>query len=275
MTALFITLGILAALIALIIFLIFPALRRHPDREVLSGLYIAHRGLHDIEGSGPENSLSAFRFAAENGFAIEIDIHIVADGEVVVFHDDTLKRVCGVEGRVEDKTLKELKELRLLGTDERIPTLKECLETVKGRVPLLIEFKSLGGCASLCRAANEILKDYEGKYIIQSFYPPVLSWYRKNRPDICRGQLSQIHGKDKPWYYNMASCQLTNVIARPDFLSFKVENRNFFFFKAVRKLGAFPVGWTFQSQAKIDEVKGELNTFIFENFLPDRGTADD
>ncbi len=263
--------GIIAVLAALIVFLVFPARRRHPDRELLTGLYIAHRGLHDIAGSGPENSLAAFRFAAENGYAIEIDLHLIADGEVVVFHDDTLERVCGVKGRVEDKTLAELKKLRIMGTDEQIPTLRECLELVGGRVPLLIEFKCLGRCAALCSAANEILKDYKGKYFIQSFFPPVLSWYRKNRPDICRGQLATVHGNDKPWFYNLASCQFTNVIARPDFLSFDFHHKKFFFFRLCIALGAFPVGWTFKNQQEVDSARDDVKAFIFEDFLPDRG----
>ncbi len=274
MEVLFIILGILVALALLIVFLVFPSLRRHPDREVLRGRYIAHRGLHGIAASGPENSLSAFRFAAENGFAIEIDLHLIADGEVVVFHDDTLDRVCGVSGRVEDKTLPELKELRLAGTNEQIPTLRECLSVVGGRVPLLIEFKSLGGCAPLCEAANKILSEYEGKYIIQSFFPPVLSWYRRNRPDICRGQLATVHGKDKPWYYNLASCQFTNVIARPDFLSFDFTHKKFFFFRLCKALGAFPVGWTFKKAEEVEATKDDVNTFIFEKFLPDEVKRD-
>ncbi len=269
MTAFLITLGVTVGTAALMLFLLLPSLRRHEDRKLLTGLYIAHRGLHDIADSTPENSLAAFRFAAENGIAIEIDIHITCDGEIVVFHDDTLSRMCGVEGRVEHKTLAELKTLRLKGSCEQIPTLREVLGTVAGRVPLLIEFKTTGHCKPLCEKANEILSGYSGKYIIQSFFPPVLRWYKKHRPDICRGQLSTVHGKDKPWYYKLASCQFTNFLARPDFLSFDIEHKGFFFFRAVVALGAHPVGWTFKSQAQVNALKDTAYTYIFENFLPE------
>ncbi len=272
MTALLIALAVFAALGALVIFLIFPALRRHPDRKILSGLYIAHRGLHDIEDSGEENSLSAFRFAVQNGFAIENDIHLTADGEVVVFHDDTLERMCGVSGKVEEKTLAELKKLRLKDTDEQIPTLRECLAVVNGKTPLLIEFKVVGGnCASLCTAADKILSEYNGKYIIQSFYPGVLSWYKKHCPDVCRGQLAEVFGKDKPKYYKLLSSLFTNVLTRPDFISYNHKNAKFFFRRLCVLFGAHSVGWTYRSQDAIDNTKEYFDTYIFENFLPSRG----
>ena len=205
-----IALGVILIIALVYLFLISPSLKRHKDEEKLKGLYIAHRGLHNIDNSIPENSMLAFKKAIEGGFAIENDIHLTKDGEVVVFHDDTLTRVCGVEGKVEDKTLAELKELNLLGTNEKIPTLRECLELVGGRVPLLIEFKVVGGNAkALSEKANEILKDYEGLYFVQSFYPNVLSWYKKNRPDICRGQLSTAF-KGEEFYKNGADFVIRN-----------------------------------------------------------------
>jgi hypothetical protein len=269
MLALYIILGIVAVLAIFMLFLVFPAMRRHPDRRLLSGQYIAHRGLHGVGFGYPENSLSAYRFAADNGLTIEIDIHITADGEVVVFHDATTTRMCGVDRKIKDMTLSEIKELRLADSDEQIPTLREVLSAVNGRVPLLIEFKSTSNSAPLCIAANEILKDYNGKYYIQSFYPPVLSWYRKNRPDICRGQLTTVFGKEEPWYYKFASCLFTNVIARPDFLSFDIKHKKFFFYRLCRLLGAFPVAWTFKSQKAVNEAKSDANTYIFEGFLPE------
>ena len=171
-----ILLAALAAVSLLLLFLVFPSARRHPAREKLRGRYIAHRGLHDLAENTPENSLAAFRAAAEQGHMIENDIHLTADGEVVVFHDSLLKRMCGVDGRIEQMTLAGLKKCRLQGTDEQIPTLQECLEAVDGRVPLLIEFKcDRTTCKPLCEAANKILSAYKGEYFVQSFYPPVFA----------------------------------------------------------------------------------------------------
>ena len=252
MLALYIALG----LSVLFLWLVFPALRRHPDRERLCGLHIAHRGLHGLSENAPENSLAAFRAAVEQGYA------------VVVFHDDDLERMCGVKGRPEHKTLSELKELRLAGTDERIPTLRECLDTVDGKTLLLIEFKCMGAtCAALCRAADAVLREYRGPYCIQSFYPFVLEWYRRHRRDVCRGQLASAFPKEE-LHKQLLGCMVFNVFARPDFVSYDHHYTGHLCRKLCTRLGAYPVGWTFQSQQELDDDRNSFNTYIFEGFVP-------
>lgn len=264
---------VITALIFLMfyLFLICPSLRRHPDREIMRGLKIAHRGLHSIFEDTPENSLPAFKEAINLGFAIETDIHITRDGEVVIFHDDSLLRMCGVEGRPEDMTLSELKELQLGGTEHKIPTLREVLELVDGSVPLLIEFKTKSPktCAPLCRAANEILKDYKGKYFMQSFYPPAVMWYRRHRKDILRGQLSSGHFEEKGIHMKALSCLLLNFISRPDFVSYEYKYPKHLSLLACKALGAHIAGWTFTEQKQIDETKNTFSTNIFELFIPE------
>ncbi len=256
------------AIVALFLWLVFPSLRRHPDRALLHGLHIAHRGLHGLSENTPENSLAAFRAATERNYAIEIDIHLTADGEVVVFHDDDLERMCGVKGRPEHKTLAELKALRLAGTNERIPTLRECLDTVDGKTLLLIEFKCMGAtCAALCRAADAILREYRGPYCIQSFYPFVLQWYRRHRREVCRGQLASAFPKEA-LHKQLLGCMVFNVFARPDFVSYDHHHTGHLCRKLCTRLGALPVGWTFQSQPELDEDLHSFDTYIFEGFLP-------
>lgn len=262
----YIALIVLALILVLFLFLVFPTLRRHPDREKLDGLYIAHRGLHDDEN--PENSLAAFELAAQKGYAIENDIHVTADGKVVVFHDGSLKRMCDAEGRIEDMTLAELKTYRLKDGGERIPTLEECLELVNGRVPLLIEFKCDDkSCDRLCTAANKILSEYKGDYFVQSFYPPMLRWYRKNNPSVCRGQLAS-SAKGEPVHKKLAGALLFNYMARPDFVSYYCENGGYIFRRISALLGAFPVGWTFRSKEQLEKGKKHFKSYIFENFIP-------
>ncbi|MEE1279555.1 MAG: glycerophosphodiester phosphodiesterase family protein [Oscillospiraceae bacterium] len=262
---------VLAALLALVLFLVFPALRRHPDRKMMQGLIIAHRGLHSIFKDTPENSLPAFEAAAERGIAIEIDIHITRDGKVVVFHDDTLDRMCGVSGIIEEKTLSELKELSLGGTNHKIPTLYECLRLVDGRVPLMIEFKTKSPktCAPLCRAANEILKNYKGKYFMQSFYPPAVMWYRRHRKDICRGQLSSGYFKEKGIHMKALSCLLLNFLSRPDFVAYEYKYESNPFRRLCVLLGAHSSGWTFTDKENFEKYSKAFPTRTFENFLPE------
>ncbi len=233
----------------------------------LAAYRYAHRGLHDRNLGIPENSLKAFSTAIKNGYAIENDIHITKDGEIVVFHDDSLKRMCGVDRIIEDLTLEEIKKYPLLNSNEYIPTLKECLELIDGKVPLLVEFKcrNLINCTELCAKANEILSDYKGKYFVQSFYPFVIKWYRKNRPDILRGQLAEAF-KGEEIYKRALGNMLLNFISRPDFISYRHNHKNKFMFRLTKKLGGFPVGWTFTSQEEIDASKSDFKAFIFENF---------
>lgn len=259
---------VILCLLGSYLFMIFPTIRRHSDRKILDGRYIAHRGLHDDEFGIPENSLLAFRKAVEAGLAIENDIHLTKDGEVVVFHDDDLQRMCGIHGRPEDMTLAQLKELRLGDTEEKIPTLRECLEAIDGKVPLLIEFKiKSGSAAPLCSAAEKILCEYKGKYFVQSFYPFVLSWYKKNRKDIMRGQLAAAFRGDK-LHMRMLGMLLFNCFARPDFVSYENETKEAFGRRICTFLGAFPVGWTFKDQADIYASKKDFRSYIFEGFLP-------
>jgi len=259
-------LGTLLFLALVFLFLLFPATRRHPHRETLRGAFVAHRGLHNADR--PENSLPAFQAAAEAGYIIECDLHLTADGEVVVFHDDTLTRMCGVDAHVEDQTLDTLKSLRLKNSDERIPTLREMLALVDGRVPLLIEFKiHNGNTAALCEAAEAILAQYKGEYIIQSFYPQVLRWYKKNRPQVCRGQLAEPF-LNESFKHKLVGCLLSNVIARPDFVSYGHYGAWHPCLRLCTWLGALPIAWTFRSQKEIDDHRRDFVGFIFEGFTP-------
>ncbi len=268
MTVLMFFIGAVVFLGLVYLFLVFPSVRRHNDLKLIEGKFIAHRGLHDLTENTPENSLSAFRQAVELGYPIEIDIHLTLDGKVVVFHDDTLDRMCGVSGRVEEKTLSELKALRLGNTNYEIPTLEECLNTVNGKVPLLIEFKCVSlKCAPLCQKSDEILSRYNGDYLIQSFYPTVLRWYKKHRREVCRGQLAESF-KGASFEKRMSGNMLFNFLGRPDFVSYKHTDAKNISRMFVTKLGAYPVGWTFQSQDELDKNGKYFNTFIFEQFLP-------
>ena len=264
----YIVLGALALTAALLTFAVGPSGRKHPDRMILSGAYIAHRGLHDLTPDTPENSLPAFAEALKRGIAIETDIHLSSDGRVVVFHDNDLKRMCGTDKKVGELTLDELKRYRLAGTEERIPTLSELLSLVDGKVPLLIEFKSesVKGCVKLCEAADEILKDYKGKYFVQSFNPFAMKWYKKNRAGVCRGQLSckMEGGFDRKLLERL----LLDFVSRPDFVSYAVTDQKSPYRRLSAILGAHQVGWTIRSEEELTEAKKHFKTYIFEGFLP-------
>lgn len=263
-----IILGSLCLLYLLLVYLCAPSTRKHADLEKIKGEYIAHRGLHDE--LLPENSLPAFKAAVDQNLPIEIDVHLTADGNVIVFHDATLKRMCGVDKRVTELTLDELKKYRLKESDACIPTLRECLDTVSGRVPLLIEFKmENGNTNALCMATDQILSNYAGPYLIQSFYPQVVSWYKKHRKNVCRGQLAANFKFKKEGFAKwLAGNLLLNFMGRPDFVSYKHSDHSSIMLKFVVWLGAFPVGWTFRSSKELKTNQAHFKTWIFENLTP-------
>jgi len=256
---------IILLLIALWLFLVLPSMRSHRDIAKIRGKFIAHRGMHG--DTIPENSLAAFRAAAEKGYIIENDIHLTKDGEVVVFHDDTLNRMCSVDSKIEEMTLAELKKLRLADSDEQIPTLKECLSEIDGRVPLLIEFKVNGNTSALCEAADRILSEYSGDYFVQSFYPQVLAWYRRHKKCVMRGQLAEPFKGDKI-ERRLLGLLLFNFISRPDFIAYEHTHGRHFMLRLVKLLGAATLGWTIKSKDELDAAKKHFDGYIFEGFEP-------
>ena len=156
--------------------------------DKLEGVRYAHRGWHD-KPAVPENSLPAFRRAAEAGFGAELDVHLTKDGRLAVVHDSDLTRVCGQGGIVEDLTAAELAAYRLEGTEETIPFLEEVLPLFEGKAPLVVEIKpSRGNHDALTKAAMECLDRFRTDYCVESFDPRVLVWLRQNRPEVLRGQ---------------------------------------------------------------------------------------
>lgn len=271
MKALLVLLFIMLFLFLCYMVLIIPRFHK-PDYRALLHHYYAHRGLHDIAAGIPENSMKAFQRAIDNGFGMEMDVQLSRDGCPVVFHDATLTRMCGVEKRVDALTLKELKELTLAGTQERIPTFQEFLDLVKGQVPLIIEIKMDKRDDRIPEAVNHLLTDYKGVYCIESFHPSALIWYKKNRPDVFRGQLCTNFNKENkncslPFF--LLSKMLSNIAARPDFIAYNWIYRNDFSRKICCNLyRALPVGWTLRSQEEMDLCRKDFTLFIFENFIP-------
>ena len=136
--------------------------RNHPAWAGLAGVRYAHRGLHDAGQGVPENSLSAFRAAADRGFGAELDVHLMADGHLAVVHDSNLKRVCGREAVIEELTAEALADYPLLGSGEAVPLLEEVLAVFRGRAPLIIELKvERGNAAALTDAVMAVLEGRE------------------------------------------------------------------------------------------------------------------
>lgn len=271
-----ILLYILAAISAtfLLLFLIYllvlarPKTGQKPKEELLTPY--AHRGLH---GDGiPENSLAAFALACEKGYGIELDVQLSRDGEVMVFHDDTLIRVTGEEGKLCERSAAELQTLTLCGSDQTIPTLAQVLELVGGRVPLLVELKGENTNTALCPKVAALLREYKGTYCIESFNPLLVRGMKKELPDAFCGLLytNVCRDKKKRSVLNIALTWMAlNILARPNFIAYnQVDRESVPVQLAVGFYRAPAFVWTVRTEEELEASRKHQETPIFENVRP-------
>jgi glycerophosphoryl diester phosphodiesterase len=261
--------GLLVSLIVILliigpIFLIRPRAKK-PQNERLICDY-AHRGLH---GNGiPENSLAAFELACQDGYGIELDVQLSRDGEVMVFHDYTLVRMTGDGRKLCEVDAAELQGLALAGTDQFIPTLREVLALVDGRVPILVELKGESFDTALCPKVAEILKSYTGDYCVESFNPLLIKDIQKHLPGVYCGLLYTNACKEKKKYsiINIAvSCMLLNFLAKPNFIAFNKNCRRSVFVKLTTGLYKAPkFVWTVKSEEEFNQAHSNGECAILE-----------
>lgn len=233
----------------------------------------AHRGLHNE--IRPENSLAAFRAARDAGYGIELDVHLLKDGNLAVIHDHDLQRTTGQEGIVEELTIEDLWQLNLAGSAEHIPTFQEVLDTISGKVPLIIELKANGkNHNALTEAVCNTLDSYKGLYCLESFDPRCIRWLKKNRPEIIRGQLSRnfyiAKNQPLPWILKFfMTHQFVNFLGKPDFVAYRFADRNRLSNRLVKKLwGAARVAWTIRNPEDHKTARQEGWIPIFEGYEP-------
>ncbi len=265
--------GLSLALLAVLYILSTRSQRCRSGFRKLRPWAYAHRGLH---GPGrPENSMSAFRAALSAGYGVELDAHLLKDGNLAVIHDYSLERTTGAEGRVEELSTEDLWKYNLEDTSETIPTLGEVLDLLEGRIPVILELKAdKNNVSALTQAACEMMDTYPGPYCIESFDPRVVRWLRKNRPDILRGQLTENYFKTKesklPFILKFVlSRQMMNFVTRPDFVAYRYRDRRCLSNFLVKKLWGTPrVTWTVETLEDFKTARKEGWIPIFENFQP-------
>jgi len=265
--------SVFLGIITLYLYLIMPRVLNKKDFSKFINRYYAHRGFHDNTTDAPENSLKAIKKAVELGYGIEFDVQLSKDDVPVIFHDFSLKRVCGVDAKVEDLNYSELVKLKLFNSNETIPTLHEVLETVDGKIPIIVEYKSNKNTdAKVCDISAPLLDVYNGNYVIESFNPYLVLWYKKNRPGIIRGQLSSNFLKDRRNSFFL-DFMLTNLMFsfmnKPDFIAYyhpDKYNLSLFINKYIFRV--FTIAFTVKSQKEMDDNKNFYDLLIFEGFIP-------
>ncbi len=279
---------ILILLCALFLFAISPRLGRGKDLlKKFEDVKIAHRGFHDNTASIlgeiiPENSLKAFKLAEENNFAIELDVQITKDKKLVIYHNYDTEELCGIKKIIAENNYDEIKNLRLLGTEQKIPLLTEVFKEIKTTTPILVEIKVEQDkyLLNTVEVLNEILKKEQEKnriFCIMSFNPKALKWFKKNNPEIIRGQLFTSYDdyrkpkKGEPVAKSaayMLSNLLTNFISRPDFVSYNFKEEEAFGYKVYKFLYRNNIrgAWTIKNNEDFNKAKEKAyKIFIGDN----------
>jgi glycerophosphoryl diester phosphodiesterase len=238
---------------------------------------IAHRGLHDKANGIIENTITAADAAIAGGFAIECDVQLTADDEAVIFHDFTLDRLTGQTGDVRARKASELTAIGIKGSkSDTIPLLSAFLDRIGGRVPLIVEIKSLyDGNMTLTRRTCEVLGSYGGPVVIKSFDPAVVAEVRRSAPAITRGIVAQSHQTDKG--YNALTAEQKHALAnllhfeetQPQFLSWHVKDLPTAAPFLARQLGRLPVmAWTVRTPDDRERARRYADQMVFEGFRP-------
>ena len=218
--------------------------------------------------------MEAFRRALDHGYGIELDIHLLADGQLAVFHDSNLERMTGRPGTLEDLTADQLADYHLAGTNQTIPLFQDLLALYDGKAPLIVELKAHNNNhAALTEAACKLLEGYQGVWCMESFDPRCLLWLKKNRPDVIRGQLTENYFKTPevkiPFYLKwIMSKNLMNFLTKPDFVAYRFDDRKFTVSNRICMKRMAGVSWTLRSREDYDTAVAEGWIPIFENFIP-------
>lgn len=245
----------------------------------------------------PENSLAAFAAACEAGYGIELDLQLSADDQVVVVHDPDLRRVAADSRRVADLTYDELRSIPLFpgpsafgdavassgvgsssassGTFQHVPLLSDVLRVVDGRVPLIVEYKFTDNtrwsdrCELLMEKGDALLRAYEGPYVVESFHPKAMGWYRRHRPEVDRGQLSCRGDLRREGIVVWAAGLLAfDWLSRPDFIAYDWVGGRDPSVVLARRLGATTVSWTVRSPEELATCGAWFDRHIIEAFVP-------
>lgn len=234
------------------------------NADWIKDIPVAHRGYHDQNKKVWENTLSAFSRAVEAGFAIECDIQLSSDSVPMVFHDHTLERLCGIAGDVREKSAAELGLLSVGGTGDKVPRLRQMLDLVKGKVPLVIELKGRTeeDDDGFAEAVLEVLEGYQGKVALMSFDHHLLFALKKAGSPFPVGLTAEGNDPDKFFEHDEA------MQAGLDFISYHWAHLPNSFVEAQRSRGIPVITWTVRDENARAHTYTHADQMTFEGFDP-------
>lgn len=261
---------VIVTLAALYLWMLAPRITHRRQMQAFLGTKWSHRGLHCMDRGIPENSMAAFGRAVKEGLGIELDVHLTKDKKLAVFHDDTLERMCGRQGKIENLSYSDIAKCYLKGTSEKIPLLSDVLAYVRGRVPLLIEIKLPDKNTAICVELAKVLQEYTGSFLVQSFNCLALRWFKKHQGNILRGQLSSnLVKSDAAPHRLVRYCVkylVSDCLCRPDFISYKLEDAKNISLWILKKVFSVPVAvWTVRTSSAMLRAQKGYDMYIFEN----------
>lgn len=265
--------ALIGGLIALYLYAIKPASPKRKNLKPFVERYYAHRGLFNNKSTAPENSINAFKLAIENNYGIELDVRLTKDKIPVVVHDENLKRVANISKNIIDMTFEELNKVTLFNSNETIPTLSQVLKLIDGKLPVIVEIKlDQGYNTEICDFVSPILDSYKGEYVVESFNPMVVLWYKKNRPFVIRGQLSTNHLKESNQGLLLSfllQYLMFNFLVKPDFIAYDHRYGNNISLVLNRKLfKTITMAYTLKSQDELNKAENFFQIYIFDSFIP-------
>jgi glycerophosphoryl diester phosphodiesterase len=228
--------------------------------------YFAHRGLHNKVY--PENTFGAFNNAVKHEFDIELDIRLSKDQQIVVFHDNNLQRLCGRDMNVSELNYEQLKTYLILKSNEKIPLLKQVLDTLPKETKYLIELKPVSKPKLFVSYFIELMKDYEITYAIHSFDPRIINEFRKQDDSIIRGQIASTFKEDSIFARLFVKNLHSNKITKPDFTNYRFEDLPSKKLDKLHKKGHVIISYVARNEKNLKFVRSRYDNAVFENFIP-------
>ena len=265
--------GLIFLVITLVIYCIAPG-RISPEAKkmanIFHGINCAHRGLYSKDQKIPENSIPAFAAARSENYGVELDIQLSRDDRIVVFHDDTLTRACNNSAFLNSMDYEELSKLQLFDTDYFIPLFTDVLDILDD-TPVIVELKAAGtNNIKLCEETLKLMREKGKNWCIESFDPHIVAWFRKNAPDVLRGQLSCLpreYGKISKLTAFVLGNLFMNFLSRPHFIAYNTSPHPLPV-QLCRAMKPINVLWTVTPEDDISKFENENDVIIFEHYTP-------